>query len=503
MADLKAYVDFTVLLDKSGTVPSIVFTDTSAYPSGVASTITGKVDIKQPDAFISYGAYTDVTYIEAALTTNTKALRLDTLKNFQNGTYTITYTVKADGYDDTVVTKAFVLAYDKKKGTITDLMDVFTPSLIVRDSTNYQQAGFSVLTVNREWTAIIDNVLGAEIELTSTLADFDLKYFGSYYDANYNITLKSVFQLQGQINNWVTLKDAVNTNYQTEAHTAPTIKSLIESLANMKLEIEQGTYCSASCGCGIDYSPYEKATAIYNQFTERGLNGQFVTPDRLDKYSDQLQKLFTCGCITRPYIGKVISAYDFTGAGGGSTQETLTFDWQEIQMIVGDPYSSSVSGVNVPADGANIITIPFAVMPKSEIFTYQGVKIKRNPSDDFNFTPTYNTNSTTYEFSESLSGGYSLDLQFSFITSRSPAYVASTTSAPVNSGLQVKTVHVAATGNTIHVSGLTGTLKMVVQNGNVWMPGQVVQDITDITLLDFTSVGGVVAGQDILILYEV
>jgi hypothetical protein len=53
MADLSAYVDFSVRLDKSGMTPAIVLTDTSAYPVGVAATVTGVFSVTQPDNIAS------------------------------------------------------------------------------------------------------------------------------------------------------------------------------------------------------------------------------------------------------------------------------------------------------------------------------------------------------------------------------------------------------------------------------------------------------------------
>lgn len=183
----------------------------------------------------------------------------------------------------------------------------------------------------------------------------------------------------------------------------------------------------------------------------------------------------------------------------------VNVSWQKVQMIIGDQASVNVNGVTVPADGSNIATLPYAVMPRSEIITYQGIVSKLYPSNDYCHIGTYNFSSTLYAFyigpdPAPFTAGYGLEFEFAYIVSRNVSSGASTGGTSV-SGLQVLQITVTDTGNTLTVPGLNGTFVMAVQGNNNWLPGQVTQDSGDATLLDFTAVGGVTAGQQILIFF--
>src|ERR1700680_694556 len=113
--DLSQYVNFSVVLDKTN--GQIRLVDNSVYPGGVTPTIKGNfTSIVQPDGLsvgnINFSA-PDVSWNGSALTGATYELRLNIANQFQKGGYSITYVVKAPGYDDTTLVKTFTLNYTR------------------------------------------------------------------------------------------------------------------------------------------------------------------------------------------------------------------------------------------------------------------------------------------------------------------------------------------------------------------------------------------------------
>src|SRR5579859_4262772 len=129
MPDLSAYISIAAVIDNSGGSPVIRIIDNSAYPTGVAQTVKGILSITQPDMqTISNSDFTnpDIFWNSGALVQASKTLRLANNQRFQNGGYLITYTVRATGYTDTVLTKSFILNYNPPTPVITPGFDNFT-----------------------------------------------------------------------------------------------------------------------------------------------------------------------------------------------------------------------------------------------------------------------------------------------------------------------------------------------------------------------------------------
>jgi hypothetical protein len=325
MPDLSAYLDFTVTLDKSGVTPAFLLTDTSTYPGGVPATVTGIVYVKQPDGLSVTGDFLtpDVTWTGSALTVASKELRLSDNNTLQNGLYTVTYTVKATGYTDTLLTKTFTVSYVAPAVTIVDLIDVFTPALQQLDGTQYNQAGFGAATITRAWSADIVYVGSVVQTVTGTSTMFDMAYAGDYYDAHYDVTLTSTWYFTMTDATWVTIQDGAVATNQVEAYTPPTLAQLVTSLKTMKAEVEAGTYCGGcGCGCGVDYTPYNTAQNIYDLIVQRGKNGDVTG---LDEQVQQLQKMFDCsGILDQDHTYEAIPPYSWTEAAG-SVQAPIQF----------------------------------------------------------------------------------------------------------------------------------------------------------------------------------
>ena len=328
MADLSAYIDFSVALDKSGVTPVMYLTDPDNYPDGVKQYVTGVFSITQPDGINITGSFTspDVSWDGSELTTASKELRLATDDSFQNGLYTIVYTVQCTGYSPTVLTKIFTLTYTAATLNITDLTDVFTPSLEQLDSTIYLQDGFATPTVTREWDATIDfagTSIGTKVGLAIL---FDMKYSGNYWDAKYLITFTAIVTyVMNTPSDFVTVIDKLTTDYQVDAYTPPTMQALAAQLTTMQQEVANGTYCGGrGCGCGCsDEQAFTNAQALYQLIKTNGCNGQTVG---LQDYITELQKLFTCnGATTQMHNNSPIPAYNFGCGSSGNVTAPIQF----------------------------------------------------------------------------------------------------------------------------------------------------------------------------------
>lgn len=375
MADLSAYIDFSVQLDKSVPTSVIRLTDIGIYPSGIATYITGVFSVTQPDGLTVTGTFLtpDVSWNGSALSTPTKELRLSTTDTLQNGIYSITYTVNCTGFDTTVLTKTFTLDYTAPTIIITLLKDVFTPSLEAVDGTIYAQSGFTTTATLRAWSADIKYVSTTIQTVTGTLLLFDMAYNGDYYDAFYAITLDvtATYTMTGSYT-WVTVKDLIEAATQMDAYTPPTLAELQVSLNELKTEIENGTYCGG-CGCGCDnpdYAPWEKATALYQNIVSNGQKGDTTG---LDTQVDQLIKIFNCsGIISRDHTNDVIPPYDW-----GTTQ---TFSLHPpIQFTVGS------GGQYAPANAATSYINPTLAGNNNYLIFIQGEAAFFVEGTDFNF----------------------------------------------------------------------------------------------------------------------
>jgi hypothetical protein len=139
LPDLSAYLNCNIQLNYR--TNKLVLHDSSNYPAGVNTGITGIVTITQPDTITRTGSYStpDVIYSGGVLTDASIDLRLQADGYPQQGTYTVVYQVDHPSYTPTTLTRIFVLSYKGASPIITQLFDVFTPSLKVQDTTDYSK----------------------------------------------------------------------------------------------------------------------------------------------------------------------------------------------------------------------------------------------------------------------------------------------------------------------------------------------------------------------------
>lgn len=352
MANLSAYIDFEISLNKGNGTSSMVLNDPNNYPVGVDATFKGYFVITQPDGLTLTGNFIspDIYAGGGGLVDATKQLRLKSNGGFQQGEYSITYHAIALGYDETTLTKTFELNYTTPTLSITQNFDVFTPNLSVTDNTDYTQAGMTLQSTAWQWEATIISVEGTNQDISATTQSFDLSYLGSYYDSRYDVSLAvTVEYLLETPDDWVSIVDIISWDETYYAFIPPTIAELLEMLTSYKATVDAG-HCICGPGC-VDNctqlkATYSLAVSIYTHIVERGRAGETTG---LDAYVIQLQKLLS-NCVTPAYTNtnEAIPPYDWGSTGGGS----FTFF---KQMIVG-------SGVNnAPADGATNYTDPLLI----------------------------------------------------------------------------------------------------------------------------------------------
>jgi len=341
MADLSAYIAFSIGLDKSVSTPIIRLADTSNYPLGVPNLVKGVFTITQPDGVTITGNINtpDIQWNGSTLNTATKELRLATDGNFQNGTYTIMYLVQAAGYSDTALTHVFTIDYSPAVLKFDNTTDVYAPLIKSEDATNYSIVNFNSPSIVRAWSATIDNVAGVPIVITNTTSSFGMSYGGNYYDAQYSITLSSTVSYASSVYNYLTVIDKIVGSTIIDAYTPLSLAQIRSALATMKIQISNGTYCGLGCGCNCGCgntdanANYAEAVTIYQE-----ISIDIEANETADTYLLQtdLTILFYCQ-DNRMHTGAIIPPY-----GGGGDTFPVFATWVDT-----DPYTQLQTSDNL------------------------------------------------------------------------------------------------------------------------------------------------------------
>lgn len=366
MADLSPYVNFSVTLDKSGTIPTMKIRDTGAYPSGVPQIVTGFVSILQPDGIeLATSNTADITFGAGSLTPVTKELRLASDGNFQKGLYVIKYTVKAAGYEDTVLMKDFSLRYEKPVLDIAPSFDVFTPSLKVNDASRYLSAGMSSYSVARTWKATMPN-LGV---INGYDEQLDLLLNGEYYDAVYNVKMDVVITYILAGSSWVLIKDkgSVSETYTTEVP---------QSLEELLTEITAYKTTLDNKGCHFnteESNRYVVAFTMYQHLKERLVSGAKVP---LRKMVDQIQAALNGVDPIYEVTNEVIQPYIVKDDIESGVTNGL------IEIVIGTGYNYRVS-----EDGRSLTPLnkngrPSLIGSKVVALFLEGLKVPFKPRND-------------------------------------------------------------------------------------------------------------------------
>lgn len=329
MSDLSAYIALNVEFNLTGT-PKLVLTDPNNYPSNISAGITGIISVKGPDCITQAGDWSkpDVVWISGILTPANKELRPSANKNFQEGNYTITYTINCAGYTPTTLTKTFYFQFCPPKLKLQQNFDVFTPDLNVTDITNYTVSNYAVGANSNSWSAQIGTI-GLLTEINTNV--FDLAYGGKYYDATYVISFSKTVIYQNSQYNWLSVLEQFGSTINTAADTPPQMDVLIQYLTALKTELDTSQQCdSTGCSGGLKCT-YIYAEAILAHTQMRLCAGDLAVED----YVGQFIKLTHNG-QTPAYVNTntPISPYSLTfckvgpGAGGVSNISIQSANFQ-------------------------------------------------------------------------------------------------------------------------------------------------------------------------------
>ena len=338
MADLSAYISYSVTLDNTGSTPVVTIQDTSSLPGGTVVT-SYAVTIAQPDG----QSVTTNLVVGGSIVSKNVELRMANDGSFQNGTYVANATVIATGYDNTIKNYLFRLNYSKPIPNIQPLIDVFTPSIKAIDNTAYSVVGMVFNSVTRAYSATINSISGTSETITATTQLIDLAYSGLYYDAQYIINFTSTFQnttLDGLIvKDAIALTTAIKTAVLFDAFTPSSLSVLLAGLNNLKT--------SSSNGC---CDKYTKAVAIYDQLIAQGQAGNTVG---LETYVMQLENMLAGYTLNRVHTNAVIPAYTWTSSASSSSSIPLPNGSTSWAV----PYTMLIDSIYIIAPTGTTITV--------------------------------------------------------------------------------------------------------------------------------------------------
>lgn len=326
MANLSAYINFSVALDNSLATPVIRVTDTGTYPNGILPTITGKIAITQADGATVTGDFTDITWNGSAFTVNTKTMRLGTDKNIQRGAYTIVYTVRATGYDDTVLTKTFSIDYIPSVLAISNFTDIFAPKIQLQDDTIYAKSSLSILSIVRSWSANINTVNGVLQTVTSSSNLFDIAYQSRYYDAGYLVNLSVTVNYNLLSDATISIIDKRLYTTSFDVYAPPILEDLLSCVTALVVP---------DCGCGSSSTSLAQATVLYQNYVNSGVKGNTIG---LDLTIGKLRSIFNCNCKvkTAVHTNNPINAYSWQyGAPSTGFPPVINVQPQSISLNVG------------------------------------------------------------------------------------------------------------------------------------------------------------------------
>jgi hypothetical protein len=377
--------NFVISLDKSQSSPTLTATDTGTYPGGVPQELIGWFSITQPDQITVGGSATapNVQWQSGRLTQGIFSLRLDNSNNFQQGAYTITYTIRVPGYTDTVLTQVLILSYAPPVLAMSNSLNLFTPDLQVTDTTNYNQVGMNVLSTTDNWSVVIQSVLGNNQTVTGTANPFDMNYMGGYYDSLYVITLTATPSFQPQSALWVTLIDKIILTQTLQAQIPPTLTQLQAGLTTLKLTLD------ATLPSDPNYptilNNYNLASSIYDNLVRRGNNNDL---SGLDTYIFQLLKIFNNN-VNPTYVNTngLIPPYVWT-SGGSSSVAWINITGKPSTILV-EGYVGTVMPAGSTYTDARLVGIPPA-----QLLVFRNTVPQPNSNLEGSYGSTYITKVT-------------------------------------------------------------------------------------------------------------
>lgn len=372
MADLSAYIDFKVTLDKSTSPYKIIVTDSGSYAPELIPDITARFDVLQPDGIVlsTLGETPDIQYNAGILRPGSKELRPASDDSFQRGLYVITYRLTAPNFDETEKTKSFYVNFKPPKAAISPSLDVFTPALKANDITGYLISGFTLKSVDRSWRGNLHDlgVIEGHDEI------FDLALNGEYYDASYSVTLNATVSYYLNSAPWVTVKDKITTQASFATEVPLSLDAILTELNAYETKMGINCYTADS----VTKNNYVLATALFQNLLLRGNTGNAKVP--LTKTIDNIQRVLNNGIEPIYEVSnEVIRPYTFKGFGIElpAVEKTSVF---EIFIGTGSNYRVSADRKQLTPLNSN--GKPALVNAKVESMFIEGVKVPFQPRSE-------------------------------------------------------------------------------------------------------------------------
>lgn len=380
---------FNVRFNLTG-APTLVLTDTTILPP---SGLVGAFSITQPDGYTRVGNI-NTPDINTPGGSFSIPLRLDSKGEVQCGTYNIAYTVIASGFEETLFTRNFQMAYNQPQISIAEEFDVFTPNLSLRDDTVYQVSNFNNGPVTRSWS-VVSTPTGT---ITGTQQVLSLQFGGQYYDANYSISLSGSTIYTHQVYSWLTVQETVSKSVNTYAQTPPDVDEIVESIHQLKVKWDEAVNkCLEQEKVRADF---ELAQVLFNHIIDRIVNSntagiyedlkdlvRILANNQIPAYTPTNQpiqpydlSLFTSGAVWGSISGDILSQTDLVayisaqisgrkyvadiGNGVAVTYVvTHSFNSVDVTVEVFENATGDTVLVDVDRSGVNTVTVSFEDAP--------------------------------------------------------------------------------------------------------------------------------------------
>lgn len=302
MANLSAHIDFNVSLNFKTKVITITGVELSALPLGIAG-LQMSAKVLQPDCVNGSMAVT-VNTVYPITFSGTKNLRMDAKGDPQVGKYKVTLTVKATGFDDTIIVKEFNLNYRKPSIKISKKFNVLTPLLKVKDDTLYTSPGLVADTVTRAWEIEVGSVGSVS---AGNVVEPQLSIAGSFYDARHAVSLVTQVVFESPGYTYLTVVDELSGSAVFSSYQVPPFSNFPDILE----EIALLTGGQVGCGCGPDAcesAEYKRAYILFKKIDLSICNE--VTNDLLAAIDEFLSIYWIAKGVPYENTDTVIAAYD-------------------------------------------------------------------------------------------------------------------------------------------------------------------------------------------------
>lgn len=337
MPSLNGQISFTVKFDLTGS-PTLKIQASTTIPGGDKPNLVGYFYIKQPDLIDRTGSYTspDVVWNGSGYDEFSIPLRPASDGTYQRGTYQIIFYASCTGYTPGSLSRQWAANLAKVSETLTQLFDLYTPSLSYRNDTVYTNGDYAITSQDEAWAATA--IPGTPTP--STTADFDLAILGIYYDSIFAITHTKNVTYQNNANTWFTILQRWTSSITAAAYIPAAMTVLLGYLDALKTLRDANS-------CSHTYDEVYEDTAVLYSHIRNKVCQQVIAG--LKDYFDQFYRL-THNFQNLVYINtnSAIPPYDFTtgcGGGGGTVSNTIV-----VECVIGNAYtitggSATVTGL--------------------------------------------------------------------------------------------------------------------------------------------------------------